>query len=245
MNHRSLFGVLSLAALTVLPAEGQQRAPSSIVCDLSPRDGGEVVGGCRESGSDIGAMKLLEGGDGGTPIWVGTLTMQGLEVEVDIKRIEYAEGSILALRTPFGWFPTTLERNGDRLVVSFERSELPPSEVDLRIVQAARQVLADEASWDRQDDRICEAADTTFSLYCAMHRATIDVTGEFHHRQPALQSIRVVVQSMWSARYSDHRLMDFNNHPDTTLTDIHATLAEAESRIRESLSRVPASRSVS
>jgi len=26
--------------------------------------------------------------------------------------------------------------------------------------------------------------------------------------------------------------MDFNNHPDTTLADIQATLAEAERRIR-------------
>ena len=65
-----------------------------------------------------------------------------------------------------------------------------------------------------------------------MHRATIEVTGEFHHRQPALQSVRVVVQNMWSARYTEHRLMDFNNHPDTTLADIQATLAEAERRIR-------------
>ncbi len=180
----------------------------------------------------MGVMKLFEGGDGGGPIWVGTLTVQGSEVDVDIKRIEYPDGSLLALRTPFGWFPTTLRRDGDRLVVRFERSELPPSELDLRIVQAARQILVDEAAWDRQDDRVCEPTDTTFSLYCAMHRATIDVTGVFHHRQPALQSVRVVVQNMWSARYNEHRLMDFNNHPDTTLADIQTTLAEAERRMR-------------
>ena len=232
MNHRLLFGVVSLAALTVLPAAGQQGAPPSIACELSPSDGGEMVGDCREGGNDIGAMRLFEGGDGGTPIWVGTLTMQGREVDVDIKRIEYADGYILVLRTPSGWFPTTLQRNGDRLVVSFEESELPPSVVDLRILQTARQILVDEAAWDREDDRVCEPTDTTFSLYCAMHRATIDVTGEFHHRHPALQSVRVVVQSMWSARYRSHRLMDFNNHPDTTLGDIQATLAEAERRIR-------------
>ena len=163
--------------------------------------------------------------------------MQGRAVDIDIKRVEYADGAILALRTPFGWFPTTLRRDGESLVVSFEESELPPSDVDLRIVQAARLLLADEAAWDRRDDRICESTDTTFSLYCAMHRATIDVTDEFHHRQPALQAVRAVVQSMWSARYSDHRLMDFNNHPDTTLTDIQATLAEAESRIDGDRSR--------
>ena len=163
VNHRSFFGVLSLAALIVLPAAGQQGAPSSIVCELSPGDGGEMVGGCRASGSDSGAMKLVEGGDGGTSIWVGTLTIQRFEVDVDIKRIEYADGSVLALRTPFGWFPTTLRRDGDRLVVSFEESELPPSEVDVRIVQAARQLLVDEAAWDRQDDRVCAPTDTTFA----------------------------------------------------------------------------------
>ena len=86
MNHRLLFGVVSLAALTVLPAAGQQGAPPSIACELSPSDGGEMVGDCREGGNDIGAMRLFEGGDGGTPIWVGTLTMQGREVDVDIKR---------------------------------------------------------------------------------------------------------------------------------------------------------------
>ena len=235
MIHRAFVGMLGLVALTVVTAAGHQEAPPSVVCELSPWDGGEMAGGCRSSGNDIGAMKLFEGGDGGTSIWVGTLTMQGFEVDVDIKPIEYAAGPVLALRTPFGWFPTTLWRDGDRLFVRFEESELPPSAVDLRIVQAARRILDHEAAWDRRDDRICEAADTSFSLYCAMHRATIEVTGEFHHRQPALQSVRFVVQAVWSARYSDHRLMDFNNHPETTLADVHATLAEAEGRIRESL----------
>lgn len=233
MNHRFL---LSVAALAVLPVAPRQDTPATITCELAPADGGAMVGECRSGGDEVGGMKLLEGGDGGSSVWVGTLAMQGLEVDVDVKRIEYTDEAVLALRTPFGWFPTRLVRDGERLVVSFEESEVPPSEVDLRIVLAARQMLADETAWDRQDDRVCEATDTTFSLYCAMHRATIDVAGEFHHRQPALQAVRVVVQRMWSARYSEHRLMDFNNHPDTTLTDIHATLAEAESRIRDNLS---------
>ncbi len=236
MNHRFLFGTLSVAALAVLPVAPRQDTPATITCELAPADGGAMIGECRSGGDEVGGMKLLEGGDGGAPLWVGTLAMQGLEVDVDVKRIEYTDETVLALRTPFGWFPTRLVRDGERLVVSFQESEVPPSEVDLRIVLAARQVLADETTWDRQDDRVCEATDTTFSLYCAMHRATIDVAGEFHHRQPALQAVRVVVQGMWSARYSEHRLMDFNNHPDTTLTDIHATLAEAESRIRDNLS---------
>ena len=30
---------------------------------------------------------------------------------------------------------------------------------------------------------MCAPEDTSFSLYCALHRATLEIAGEFHHRQ--------------------------------------------------------------
>ncbi len=227
----------SAANIEAAPATIQQGTPAAIVCDLSPTDEGDMVGRCAKGGIGYGTLRLREGGDGGAPIWIGTWTDGGIDERVDIKALDYPQGPVLALRTPSGWLPTTLRREGATLRVTLQESPLPPSEEDLRIILRARQLLADESAWDRQDDRVCEPTDTTFSLYCSLHRATIEVTGEFHHRHPALASIRLVVGMAWRDRYSAHRLMNFNNHPDTTLANIQATLAAAERRIREALDR--------
>ncbi|MCH8255137.1 MAG: hypothetical protein IID06_07290 [Gemmatimonadetes bacterium] len=76
----------------------------------------------------------------------------------------------------------------------------------------------------------------TWSLYCALYQATADVTGESHHRQPALQVVRRIVAEVGAERIEGHRLMDFNNHPETTLAEIHAILDRSSRTIRRVLS---------
>jgi hypothetical protein len=69
------------------------------------------------------------------------------------------------------------------------------------------------------------------SLFCALMQATTEVSGGVHYRQPALQAVREVLNEVGGTRLKKHRLMDYNNHPDTTLAEIHALLGEARRRI--------------
>ena len=98
-------------------------------------------------------------------------------------------------------------------------------------------VLASTAVWHRNDDRACASDDVTWSLYCALQRATLDVTGEVHHRQPALQFVRRIVTEVGAHRITNHRLMDFNNHPSTTLEEIHKVFETTEARMSVLMSK--------
>jgi hypothetical protein len=44
-----------------------------------------------------------------------------------------------------------------------------------------------EAAWNRSDNRECPTSATKWSIYCALEKATLDVTGGPHHRRPALR----------------------------------------------------------
>ena len=57
----------------------------------------------------------------------------------------------------------------------------------------------------------------------------------FHYRQPALQMVREVLNEVGGNRLGKHRLMDYNNHPDTTLAEIHSLLRTAQARLEKRL----------
>jgi hypothetical protein len=97
----------------------------------------------------------------------------------------------------------------------------PVTKADLDIVEHARKILDSPAKWNRADTRKCPPDETTFSLYCALERATYEVTGDFAHRGAAMQEARFVIEEVapdWK-KYN-HRLMDYNNDPKTTFADI-------------------------
>src|SRR6202040_4350875 len=50
---------------------------------------------------------------------------------------------------------------------------------DLRIAQRARQILSAQSVWNRADNRRCPPNARTMSLYCALEKATLEVTGSF------------------------------------------------------------------
>ena len=60
----------------------------------------------------------------------------------------------------------------------------PVTEADVRIVRRAREILKSPSNWNRPDSRICPPEATTFSLYCALERATIEVGGKFEQPVP-------------------------------------------------------------
>jgi len=112
----------------------------------------------------------------------------------------------------------------------------PVTKADLKIIQRAREILDSPSKWNRADTRDCPAEAQTFSLYCALEKATDEVSGNFKHRGAAMQEARFVVDEIAPNRKNyEHRLMDYNNDPTTTFGDIQKVLGLAEARIAKRL----------
>jgi hypothetical protein len=141
------------------------------------------------------------------------------------------------LRTQFGWFRARgVEENEDytrglgssRLSFRLDTGrEVPPDSMDIAILRKAKTLLADANTWDRHDDRQCTLGKPKLSLYCAMQKASISESGGFHHRRPALQIVRRLVDARSAGRDYSHRLRDYNNDQRTSLADIQTLFDEA------------------
>ena len=130
-----------------------------------------------------------------------------------------------------------------RQQLGVESHEQPVTEADLRILQRADALLTDPASWNRHDDRVCTDDEATGkrSLFCALQKADTEVLGTYEHRNVALQEVRFAVEDATRDRQMmfdalrhfrlPHRLMDFNNLPDTRFEDIHNVLRVATTRV--------------
>lgn len=104
---------------------------------------------------------------------------------------------------------------------------LPQNENDVPILQRTLVLLEHESAWSKEDDRNCDPAATRLSLYCALQKASIEITGEFHHRTAALQAVRRAIDAARPDNRYAHRLRDFNNAPDVTLETVHAVINKA------------------
>ena len=137
----------------------------------------------------------------------------------------------------YGWFRLEAARvTDDRMDLTiFANAEVPPTQSDVRIIQRATALLSDGRVWNKQDDRNCPPNPQKWSVFCALMQATEEVSGGVQYRQPALQIVREVVDEIGGTRVSTHRLMDYNNHPDTTLDDIHSMLRRAQTRLEQRL----------
>ena len=112
------------------------------------------------------------------------------------------------------------------------QSQPPVSKSDVMIVQMARQVLNSPEKWNRADNRNCPGNETTFSLYCALEKATDEITHDFTHRGAAMQEARFVIDGdLAPNNHYDHRLMDYNNDPHRTFADIQRFFDLLQGRI--------------
>ena len=111
----------------------------------------------------------------------------------------------------------------------------PVTQSDLLIIRRANQILSSEAVWNRADDRTFRPDSTSFSLYTAIAKATLEVTGKFEHRQAVMQEARFAIEEVAPKKNYDHRLMGYNNDPTTTFADIKQVIAKTEARIEERL----------
>jgi hypothetical protein len=166
-------------------------------------------------------------------MWAGVLQNAGdpdYPVEIEV----YTKGTGV-LRSEYGWFSVS-GFSSNKSTVKFQMDtshEVAPGPLDREILERADATLNSARAWNRADDRKCPATATTWSIYCAAERATIEITGGFHHRRPALELVREIVDERTKGRNYNHRLMDYNNDPSTTLADVHSLFAEAKSRVRD------------
>jgi hypothetical protein len=111
----------------------------------------------------------------------------------------------------------------------------PVTKADLQIVKRARKILDSPAKWNRADTRICPPGAKTFSLYCALEKATDEVSGAFEHRGAAMQEARFVIDAIAPNNNYDHRLMGYNNDPKTSFADIQNVFRLMEESIAKRL----------
>jgi hypothetical protein len=150
-----------------------------------------------------------------------------IEIEV------YAGGSGV-LRSQDGWYAISdFSQSAQILRFRVDTQEIQPNNLDRDIIKRAAIILSSDSVWNRADNRECEPTATKWSIYCAMERATIEVTGAFHHRRPALQLIRRIVDERTVSRHYHHRLMDYNNDPTTTFKDVTSLFSDALARIHQ------------
>jgi hypothetical protein len=107
------------------------------------------------------------------------------------------------------------------------------TEVDLRILRRADTLLAKESDWLDHCSRTCDSEASRRSLFCALHQASIDVMGQYKHRQAALMVIRWIIEERMDGEEFEHRLMDFNNTRD--FPSVKDALSEAISRVQARL----------
>lgn len=116
--------------------------------------------------------------------------------------------------------------------------------VDIRIAKRAREILNSPEKWDRADTRVCREPSctsgcpeqaTTFSLYCAIEKATKEVGAKFEHRSTVMQHARLVLLDETAPR-KGHILQGYNNDPTITFADIQKVLKLLENRISKTLS---------
>jgi len=217
------------------------QAPTPDSCAFHPGGGkwegscGVLIEGERTFLSIAPAPSITTGvwrrGEAPGAVWAGEIVV-GEDAATPVEIEVYGDGSGV-MRTLFGWFAVSrfvAAKDSLRLAVDSSR-EVAPSGVDREIVELAAKILSSEVVWNRADDRKCPAEATAWSIYCAMQRATVEVAGAFHHRRPALQVVREIVDERTAGRPYDHRLMDYNNDPTTHLGDVQSLFAEALKRI--------------
>lgn len=142
------------------------------------------------------------------------------------------------IRSQVGWrLITVISESATTLHFRVADTQPDPTDLDRRIVERAAEILATEAVWDRADDRKCAPDAKMWSLYCALHRATLELTGGFHHRRPCLQIVRQILyervaEERKKGRKYPHIMMDYNNDPAVRLSDVQSVFAEAAGRMK-------------
>lgn len=120
------------------------------------------------------------------------------------------------------------ERAGNKVSLVFRLNYAPATTNDVAILDSALKRIRSLQGWDRNADQDCrnDVGEPT-SLFCVLWAAVEAQMGRYHHAQPAMDLVRTVIAERWRERLSGHMLMDFNNHPSTTASDMRTALEAA------------------
>jgi hypothetical protein len=117
--------------------------------------------------------------------------------------------------------------------MKIEHAAVSSLQDDPRILRRAAEILSASTKWNRHDTRICKPKDKTWSLFCAMEKAALDVLGEDRYRAVALQEVRFAAEDAMKGMKVpfQHRMTDYNNLPSTRFEDITNVLKVATDRV--------------
>lgn len=115
-------------------------------------------------------------------------------------------------------------------------THLPPSETDVAILDRARQIFGAQENRNLNGDRNCDddEANGSYSIYCAMYQASIDIAGVYRHRRPAMEVFRDILREHYPGNYV-HTIRDINNTSSIPDQDLAEMLDKARSRLESEL----------
>jgi hypothetical protein len=114
----------------------------------------------------------------------------------------------------------------------------PVTENDLHVIARTREILNSQEKWNHSDSGNCTADATTFSLFCALQKASTEVTGSFDNRGAAAQEVRFTIDDfVGDAKHYNSRLTDFNNDSATTFENIQEVLRTTEMNLTMKMSQ--------
>jgi hypothetical protein len=251
--------LFAAAAFITLAAHGTAMAQTAR-CVLSPRPYG-LGGECQVEPGEPGTRKRLPfengvkiwmtSGPGEQPPWRGNVSLPKVETSFEIVE-ERGNGRRLVFRTGLAWLLVREWRETDTgpkadcsscdrvaktvsLVLDLGTVPLATGD-DVAILRGALAKLEEPPHWNRKEEQSCPAGQAkSVGLFCALFTAVEDRMGRYQHRQPALEIVRSVIFERWRQRITGHRLVDMNNHPDTTLEDLRMLLELSLQRARDQM----------
>jgi hypothetical protein len=84
---------------------------------------------------------------------------------------------------------------------------------DIRILDRALILLNKGKSWDSTDDRVCDNGKYPYqwSLFCALHQASMEEDGDYRYLRPAIQAVRQAITEVTTDKKYPYSIHDYNN----------------------------------
>lgn len=250
--------IIATIASFFLVANSRESASQVATCRLAPRPYG-FGGLCRLQPAEGVPSRPLRirlpdsvrvwstGGPQDRPPWRGNISLPNTEVAFEIAlRSQDSSRSQLVFRTGLFWLPinewrqvdsapppcAACERLAKDISLVLDLVNPPPAnEDDVLILRSALVGIDKITLWNRQETQSCLRLDqATTGFFCLLYGAVETQMGRYHHRQPALELVRAVIAERWRDRITSHQLVDFNNHPATTIADLRTLLRVALER---------------
>lgn len=247
--------IISTIASLFLVAGSRESLSQVAACRLVPRPYG-YGGLCRLQEAESGSTRPLRirfpdsvrvwstGGPQDPPPWRGNISLPNTEVAFEIAPgSSDSSRSQLVFRTGLFWLPVkewrrvdsasppcaACERLAKDVLLVLDLVNAPSAnEDDILILRSALSGVDRIARWNRQESQSCLGqVQTNTGFFCLLYSAVESQMGRYHHRQPALELVRAIIAERWRDRITSHPLVDFNNHPATTIADLRTVLQVA------------------